>query len=229
MILEHIEDLIDESEILEFDIDPEDYYLLEGDDSDIDIDEGLGQLFEDAGFENGYELASEFSSIDEAAGAAKGALTAAGAKIATGVQSATLATGTGKLGIGAAAAANPLTTAVAVLGGGAIVALAGAYALARYLGSIGRLNRVINNLKSKVAAEKDSAKKSKLNDKIKSYEQKLKNAQAKARVKKGSFIEKTKQLKNQVEQMKRDKKDTSKLEKKLQARQKVISKIGAKI
>jgi hypothetical protein len=125
------------------------------------------------------------------------------------------------------AAANPET----VIGASAaVIALAGAAAVYKYFHSIWRLKKVADYYSKKAAAEKNPTKKGVLVAKAKKYTESLKLAQAKARKHKQAFIDQTKSMEQSYAQMKKSDPSgpgTVILGKKLQARQKIMSKIGA--
>ena len=127
--------------------------------------------------------------------------------------------------IGAAIKENPLVAL-----GGAVIAAAGGYLIYRYMNSIYRLNKATNYYSKLASSTSDPAKKAKYQQKASMYDSRLQAAKSKARENKKDFIVKTKEMQSRYGEMKKsggDAKELAKMEKKLTARNKVLSKIGA--
>jgi hypothetical protein len=127
--------------------------------------------------------------------------------------------------IGAAIKENPLVAL-----GGAVIAAAGGYLIYRYMNSIYRLNKATNYYSKLASSTSDPAKKAKYQQKASMYGSRLESAKAKARENKKDFIGKTKEMQSRYSEMKKsggDARELAKMEKKLSARNKVLSKIGA--
>jgi hypothetical protein len=215
MIYENVVDLVEDAEI--FSIDPEDWEIL-------------GEAITVGGKEY---LTGKY------AGAAVGNVTNSiqagakdfGTKLGNVTNKAAEKLGSDDLGrISKSMLDNPQTTAWAALGT-AVIALAGAYALGKYLNSIWRLQKLVPYYEKKAKEAKNPAQKAKFTAKATKYSARLKMAQAKARTAKTKFIEQTKSMQNTYTDMKKSKtsdpKALEKLSKKLDARNKVMSKIGA--
>ena len=130
------------------------------------------------------------------------------------------------------AAASILGASAAVVGGAALAIfglVAGAKVFVSYLNSIGRLKSIIKGLQLKLQKEKNPVNVVKIRTKLNDYQTKLRESQAKARLKKADFIKETRMLQQELTQAKANKNQEAvlKLQKELQNRQKVMSKIGA--
>lgn len=130
------------------------------------------------------------------------------------------------------AAASIVGASAAVVGGAALAIfglVAGAKAFASYLNSIGRLKSVIKGLQLKLQKEKNPVNAVKIRTKINDYQTRLRESQAKARLKKADFIKETRLMQQELNKARiaKDQPAVLKLQTELQNRQKVLSKIGA--
>lgn len=120
----------------------------------------------------------------------------------------------------------------AFLGGAALAVfalVAGAKIFASYINSIGRLKGLIKSYQLKLQKEKDPVKQVSIRTKLAEIQKRLQESQAKARLKKTEFINETRELQKRLneERIKKNQPAILKLQKELQNRQKVMSKIGA--
>lgn len=139
---------------------------------------------------------------------------------------------TTSVGIGAVGTAATLGVSVATLGiaTAAVFGLVvGGKALYNYINSIGRLKSIIKQTQSRIQSEKNPVKLVNLKLKLTEYNKKLQESQKEARIKKADFIKATKLMQQELVQAKANKNQEAvlKLQKELQNRQKVMSKIGA--
>lgn len=130
------------------------------------------------------------------------------------------------------AAASIVGASAAVVGGAALAIfglVAGAKIFASYLNSIGRLKSIIKGLQLKLQKEKNPVNAVKIRTKLNDYQTRLRESQAKARLKKADFIKETRLMQQELTKAKTAKNQPAvlKLQKELQNRQKVLSKIGA--
>lgn len=237
MVLESVEELIEETEFesLDLSIDPEDEYLVEMTEEEFAEYDPLTELSaaEIAAKAGGYATAA--SAKGEAfRQSARGTISHAGQRL-TKYAGKVSQGGTGEFrrittkAVGKAGkfiTANPQTSAGIGLAA-VVIAAAGATAIIAYMNSIGRLNRVVEAYKKKVAAL-DGPAKAKAQAKLANYTKKLEVAKSKAREKKKGFIEQTKSMSASLPALKKSNPSAAAaLQKKLDARSKVMAKIGA--
>ena len=129
------------------------------------------------------------------------------------------------IAIGAGASIGIVGAAAAAIFG----LVAGGYALYKYINSIGRLKSIIKQTQARIQSEKNPVKLVNLKLKLTEYNKKLQESQKEARIKKADFIKATKLMQQELVQAKANKNQEAvlKLQKELQNRQKVMSKIGA--
>jgi hypothetical protein len=216
MKYEDVVSLVEDAEI--FSIDPEDYIYL---------DEAI--TIGDKQYLTGKYAKAAY---DSAVAGGKDAAKAVGGKIGDLAKAGADKIGNAKVSaVADKIASNPsMTGAVAIGVAAAVIAAAGAALLVKYFNSIGRLKKLSEVYAKKAAEAKTPEQKAKFTQKAQKYSQKLKLAQAKARVQKSKFIDDTKQMKERFAQMKKsggDEKTLAKLSKKIEARNKVLAKIGA--
>jgi hypothetical protein len=125
----------------------------------------------------------------------------------------------------AASNVNPATVAIAA-------GVAGAAIFVAYLRSKMRMNYLIKHYQKKLSQTSDPTKKAAIQAKIKKAQARIDAINAKARIKKAKFIQQTREMNDQLSKMKASGADSGKiasLQKKIQKRQAVMSKIGAKL
>lgn len=234
MVLESVEELIEETEFesLDLSIDPEDEYLVEMSEEEFaEYDPLTEAAAEVAAPFIGPKYSYSGAAITKAGqlhAAARGAIHRGADSVGKSLYKSGNRVG-GVVGkainrTGQFIVSNPQTS-VGIAA--AVIALAGGAAVIAYMNSIGRLNRVVEAYKKKVAAL-DGPAKAKAQAKLAVYTKKLETAKAKAREKKKGFIEQTNAMKAQLPELKKSNPSAAAaLQKKLDARNKVMAKIGA--